>query len=393
MKNVLYISNIRKNILKQHITPRLLHVPVKHTAIETTKQSKFTATEITFLKNSVTMNSEKVSSIGERALIARLTEIFKSPAGKEVLEGAGSDDCAVLDLGGEDCLVISTDMLHRTTDFPDGMSPWQMGWMSAAVNFSDIAAMGGKPLGILTAIGMPADTEISFVEELAKGIRACAEFCETTVIGGDMDTHEELTITGTVLGRMKKSRVLKRSGAKPGDLVCVTGYAGSAGAGLEILQSKQRGVEEADKPLIKSLLEPVPRTKEARKLAASGSVTSMMDTSDGLAMSLHDLAKASHVGFKIRENTLPILPEVRDFASAHKNNPEKLLELALYTGGDFELLFTITPERLKKVQNICKLSIIGECTKYDEGIWLERPDGRTVPVERRGYQQLKAESS
>ncbi len=353
------------------------------------------------------MNSEKVSSIGERALIARLTEIFKSPAGKEVLEGAGSDDCAVLDLGGEDCLVVSTDMLHRTTDFPDGMSPWQMGWMSAAVNFSDIAAMGAKPLGILTAIGMPADTEISFVEELAKGIRACAEFCETAVIGGDIDTHEELTITGTVLGKMKKSRVMKRSGAKPGDLVCVTGHAGSAGAGLEILQSKQRGVEkigeqenkqqenekEANKPLIKSLLEPVPRTKEAQKLAASGAVTSMMDTSDGLAMSLHDLAKASHVGFKIRENTLPILPELRDFASASKNAPEKMLELALYTGGDFELLFTINPERLKKVQNICKLSIIGECTEYEKEIWLERPDGSTVPVERRGYQQLKAESS
>nr|WP_048183996.1 thiamine-phosphate kinase [Methanosarcina sp. MTP4] len=360
------------------------------------------------------MNSKKVSSIGERALITRLTEIFKSPAGKEVLEGAGSDDCAVLDLGGEDCLVISTDMLHRTTDFPEGMSPWQMGWMSAAVNFSDIAAMGAKPLGILTAIGMPAETEISFVEELAKGIRACAEFCETTVIGGDIDTHEELTITGTVLGRMKKNQLLRRSGAKPGDLVCVTGYAGSAGAALEVLQSKQRGLEKAgeqnnsptgeqkneqgnkkkaSETLIKSLLEPVPRTKEAQKLAASGSVTSMMDTSDGLAMSLHDLAQAGRIGFKIRENSLPTLQEVRDFASTSKNGPEKLLELALYTGGDFELLFTINPERLKKVQNICKLSIIGECTEYEKGIRLERPDGSTVPVKRRGYQQLKAENN
>ncbi|AKB26661.1 Thiamine-monophosphate kinase [Methanosarcina sp. MTP4] len=374
----------------------------------------YLTTKLKTLYDPVIMNSKKVSSIGERALITRLTEIFKSPAGKEVLEGAGSDDCAVLDLGGEDCLVISTDMLHRTTDFPEGMSPWQMGWMSAAVNFSDIAAMGAKPLGILTAIGMPAETEISFVEELAKGIRACAEFCETTVIGGDIDTHEELTITGTVLGRMKKNQLLRRSGAKPGDLVCVTGYAGSAGAALEVLQSKQRGLEKAgeqnnsptgeqkneqgnkkkaSETLIKSLLEPVPRTKEAQKLAASGSVTSMMDTSDGLAMSLHDLAQAGRIGFKIRENSLPTLQEVRDFASTSKNGPEKLLELALYTGGDFELLFTINPERLKKVQNICKLSIIGECTEYEKGIRLERPDGSTVPVKRRGYQQLKAENN
>ncbi len=379
----------------------------------------YLTTKLKTLYDPVIMNSKKVSSIGERALITRLTEIFKSPAGKEVLEGAGSDDCAVLDLGGEDCLVISTDMLHRTTDFPEGMSPWQMGWMSAAVNFSDIAAMGGKPLGILTAIGMPAETEISFVEELAKGIRACAEFCETTVIGGDIDTHEELTITGTVLGRMKKNQLLRRSGAKPGDLVCVTGYAGSAGAALEVLQSKHRGFEKAgeqnnsqageqkneqgnkqgneqgnekkaSETLIKSLLEPVPRTKEAQKLAASGSVTSMMDTSDGLAMSLHDLAQAGRIGFKIRENSLPVLPEVRDFASTSENDPEKLLELALYTGGDFELLFTVDPEQIKKVQNICKLSIIGECTEYEKGIWLERPDGSIIPVKRRGYQQLKA---
>lgn len=374
----------------------------------------YITTKLKTLYDPVIMNSKKVSSIGERALITRLTEIFKSPAGKEVLEGAGSDDCAVLDLGGEDCLVISTDMLHRTTDFPEGMSPWQMGWMSAAVNFSDIAAMGAKPLGILTAIGMPAETEISFVEELAKGIRACAEFCETTVIGGDIDTHEELTITGTALGRMKKNQLLRRSGAKPGDLVCVTGYAGSAGAALEVLQSKQGGLEKAgeqnnspageqeneqgnekmaSETLIKSLLEPVPRTKEAQKLAVSGSVTSMMDTSDGLAMSLHDLAQAGRIGFKIRENSLPILREVRDFASTPENDPEKLLELALYTGGDFELLFTINPERIKKVQNICKLSIIGECTEYEKGILLERPDGSTVPVKHRGYQQLKTGNS
>ncbi|MCQ1535996.1 thiamine-phosphate kinase [Methanosarcina sp. KYL-1] len=365
------------------------------------------------------MTEKKVSAIGERALISRLSEIFKAPAGKggkqekgkeespegkkespqELLVGPGSDDCAVLDLNGEDCLVVTTDMLHRTTDFPEGMTPWQIGWMSAAVNLSDIASMGARPTGLLVAIGMPADTEISFFEELAKGIQACAEFCETPVIGGDLDTHEELTITGTALGRVKKNQLLRRSGAKPGDLVCVTGHTGSAGAALEVLQSKHGGIgrKKASESLIKSLLEPVPRTHEAQKLAASGAVTSMMDTSDGLAMSLHDLAKVSRVGFKIRENSLPILQEVRDFASSPEkgpeNGPEKLLELALYTGGDFELLFTITPERLKKVQNICKLSVIGECTKYEEGIVLESVDGRIQPVEQRGYQQLKAESS
>jgi len=338
----------------------------------------------------MTMKETKVSSVGERALISRLSEIFNAPEGKErgregILVGAGSDDCAVLDLKGEDCLVVTTDMLHRTTDFPPEMTPWQMGWMSAAVNLSDIAAMGAEPTGLLMAIGMPADTEIVFVEELAKGIQACAEFCGTAVVGGDLDTHAELTITGTALGRVKKSQLLLRKGAKPGDFVCITGYTGSAGAALKAIQSKK----PVSETVLKALFEPIPRTMEARKLAESGAVTSMMDTSDGLAMSLYDLARQSKVGFRIREEALPILPEVREFASG----PGELPELALYTGGDFELIFTVDPDRLKKVQNICNLTIIGECTKYETGIVLESPECRLTIIEQRGYQQLKAEAA
>lgn len=334
----------------------------------------------------MTMKETKVSSIGERALISRLSEIFNAPEGKErgqegIIIGAGSDDCAVLDLKGEDCLVVTTDMLHRTTDFPAEMTPWQMGWMSAAVNLSDIAAMGAEPTGLLMAIGMPSDTEIDFVEELARGIQACVEFCGTTVIGGDIDTHAELTITGTALGRVKKSQLLLRKGAKPGDLVCITGYTGSAGAALKAVFSKK----PVSETVLKALFEPVPRTREARELAESGAVTSMMDTSDGLAMSLYDLSRQSKVGFKIRENTLPILPEVREFASG----PEELLEFALYTGGDFELIFTVDPKRLKKVQNICNLTIIGECTKYETGIMLESPECKLTAIKQLGYQQLK----
>jgi thiamine-monophosphate kinase len=336
------------------------------------------------------MKETKVSSIGERALISRLSEIFNAPEGKErgqeeVIVGVGSDDCAVLDLKGEDFLVVTTDMLHRTTDFPAEMTPWQMGWMSAAVNLSDIAAMGAEPAGLLMAIGMPSDTEIIFVEELARGIKACAEFCGTAVIGGDLDTHAELTITGTALGKVKKSQLILRKGAKPGDLVCVTGYTGSAGAALKAIQSK-KAVSET---VLKALFEPVPRTREARELAESGAVTSMMDTSDGLAMSLYDLSRQSKVGFRVREADLPILPEVRAFTL----DGEELLELALYTGGDFELIFTVDPGRLKKVQNICNLTIIGECTEYETGIMLESPDRGLTAIKQLGYQQLKAETA
>lgn len=332
------------------------------------------------------MKETKVSSIGERALISRLSGIFEISGGRKaqrgILVGSGSDDCAVLDLDGENCLVVTTDMLHRTTDFPVEMTPWQMGWMSAAVNLSDIAAMGAEPAGLLMAIGMPADTRIAFVEELAKGMQACAEFCGTAIIGGDLDTHAELTVVGTALGRVKKSKLLLRRGARPGDLVCVTGHTGSAGAALEALQSN-KPVSEV---VLKALFEPVPRTKEARVLAESGAVTAMMDTSDGLAMSLYDLSRESRVGFTIKESALPILKEVRDFVSSH----EELMELSLYTGGDFELLMTIDSQQMKKVQNLCNLTVIGECTEYESGIMLESSECRLTTIEQRGYQQLKA---
>ena len=335
------------------------------------------------------MKETKVSSVGERALISRLSEIFKAPEGKEkgqegILIGAGSDDCAVLDLKGEDCLVVTTDMLHRTTDFPEEMTPWQMGWMSAAVNLSDIAAMGAEPTGLLMAIGMPADTEIAFVEELAKGMQACAEFCGTAIIGGDLDTHAELTVTGTALGRVKKSQLLLRRGAKPGDLVCVTGYTGSAGAALEALQSKK----PVSETVLKALFEPIPRTKEARILAESGAVTSMMDTSDGLAMSLYDLARAEPCGLQNPGK----YPSHSQGSQGICFKSDDLTELSLYTGGDFELLITIDPQQMKKVQNICNLTVIGECTKYEAGIVLESPGCRLTTIEQRGYQQLKAET-
>jgi len=240
-----------------------------------------------------------VSTIGERALIARLSKIFTTArsCSPEIILGAGADDCAVIDITDKDCLVVTTDMLHRRTDFPSRMSPWQIGWMAAAVNLSDIAAMGARPVGILSALGFPADTDVGLVEDIARGMDDCAKACGTTVIGGDIDTHDELTITGTAIGRVKKSELLTRCGAQAGDMVCVMGCVGSAGAALRAL-GDWKGTQVSDS-ILRALFEPVPHTTDAQELAGSGAVSSMMDTSDGLALSLHDLAGAGAVGFKV----------------------------------------------------------------------------------------------
>ena len=301
--------------------------------------------------------------LGERELIRRISEI---------LGGVENDDCAVID-AGERYLVATTDMLHRKTDFPDIMNPWQMGWMAVAVNLSDIAAMGAEPLGVLIAAGLPPEADLYFIDELFSGFGDCAAYYGTRILGGDTDSHQELTITGTALGLVEKELVLRRRGARVGDLLCTTGRLGGAGGGL---WAWQQGWQ--DSPLIEKLLEPEPRLAEGRALAKSGAVTAMMDNSDGLALSLSDLAGVSHVGFVVREEALPVTEGL-----AETVGQEKAREFVMSAGGDFELVFTVRPEGLEAARKACGLTVIGEVV--EEGIWMEK-GGERRQVEARGYE-------
>ena len=285
------------------------------------------------------------------------------------------EDCAVIDLADAEYLVATTDMFHRTTDFPEEMSAWQIGWMCAAGTLSDIAAMGAHPCGLLVSIGLP-DLPPAFVESMIDGMSACARECGTAIIGGDTDSHQELTISGTALGHVRKDQILRRHGAQVGDLVCVTGYLGTAGAGMRALESGRA----ADDPVaVKKLFEPIPRIAEGISLAESKTVTSMMDNSDGLSISLYQLAEVSGCGFTIQADSLPVLPGLDPDLGL---GPD--LELALYSGGDFELLFTVAPERLDDAMDACELTIIGEVTPVAGGITLDK----TREIERKGYRSL-----
>lgn len=305
----------------------------------------------------------KCSDIGERGLVRLITEI---------LGGIDHDDCAVIDLEDR-FLVATTDMLHRETDFPKQASPWQIGWMSAAVNLSDIAAMGAEPLGLLMATGIPPETEVDSVEGLFRGMHDCARSAGTRILGGDMDSHKELTIAGTALGTVRRELIIRRRGSRPGDLLCTTGSFGGAGAGLRILLS---GGDPSD-PLSRKLLEPEPRLAEGQALARSRSVTSMMDNSDGLAISLYDLAEASDTGFVVRAEALPVARGAEEIFGH-----DEALEMALYSGGDFELIFTVRPEMIDAAYSACRLGVIG--TVVDQGVWIER-DGKMMPLAKKGF--------
>ena len=262
------------------------------------------------------------------------------------------DDCAVIPCGDR-LMVASTDMLHETTDFPVGMTDWQVGWMATAVTLSDIASMGAAPGQVLLAVGLDEPQRLRGIME---GARDCCTAFDAELVGGDLDAHRELTIVSTGLGTVAPEHLVRRRGARPGDVIAVTGPLGEAEAALAGYDRHR-----------KELLEPQPRVREGQALGRAG-VSAMMDISDGLALSLHDLLAVNDCGFAIDTARLPLPAGV----------PEKEgRELALYGGGDFELLFTTPPEILP-VPGVA-VHIIGEVIPERTVL----ADGN--PLERRGY--------
>ena len=380
-----------------------------------------------------TCKTEQVERLGEVRLVERITKQFSANANANeqvVTAGAGEDDCAVLDLDeakakanyNSKYLVVTTDTLQESTHFPAGISPFQIGWSAVAVNLSDIAAMGARPFAFTLALGVPAETETVFVDEVVQGVKKCASAYNTAVVGGDTTRSKEVVLTGTCLGFA--DRPVRRAGAEVGDLVCVTGSLGNAALGQKIVErevaegekgeeegagkGKKEGeevelkvpkkVEEAAK---KALFQPVPRVKEGVVLADSGLVTSMIDISDGLALSLAALAKSSKVGFEIYEEKVPVAA-AGDLA---KLDLRLRRELAFYYGGDYELLFTLrasggaeagraeagargNAELLRRLQREVKMSVVGRVLPAEEGLYFKREDGTKEEVKIKGYQHF-----
>jgi len=299
----------------------------------------------------------------------------------EVLSLSQREDCVLFDME-EHYVVVGCDMVHERTDFPFQMAPYQRGWMSVAVSLSDIAAMGAQPLGVLVALGIPEGTPPSYVRQMAEGMRGCAAHAGTRILGGDTDQHDELTICTTGVGIVSKRYCARRRGAHVGDVVAITGTLGDAACGFALLSGKLRGDPLSDplkaherEGLIERALMPIPRVREGMEIARV--CTSMMDTSDGLAMSLHELSAQSGVGFEIYEDMLPISEGVRACAV-------DILEMALYGAGDFELLFTI-PERAVHVLEHTRPTVIGRVVEQGKVV-LRKSDGSSIPIERRGWE-------
>jgi thiamine-monophosphate kinase len=324
----------------------------------------------------------KLSSLGERRIIEMFARQFGIRGCKDVLIPIG-DDCAVIKFGGEERLLVSTDTIIQSSHIPKEMTPEQIGRYAVNVVLSDIAAMGGSPVGLVFSIALPADEDEEFVKSLAKGMESAASEHGTCIVGGDTQEAKEITITGMALGKAKEDNLLLRSNARVGDLICVTGTIGSAAAGFYCL------IKNLPCPptFIERALEPKARLEEGRII--SKYANSCIDASDGLAWSVHEITVQSNVGSLIYEKKIPIDPELKKISGLSKAAEE---ETVLYKGGDFELLFTINPEKYEVVEKKLKklgsmVTVIGEITKKGNKVVDEK--GKTKELEKRGWQAFK----
>lgn len=272
---------------------------------------------------------------------------------------AVGDDAAVID-----GLVITTDMLHESTDFPTGTTRYTAGWRGVGASLSDVAAMGATAKACVAVYGAP-EFDATELTGFVAGARDVSNAVGAEYVGGDLDTHVEFTVATTAIG--ETSAPVWRSGASPGEAVCVSGTLGRTAAALRLFDE---GVVDRANELFR--FEP----RVATGNAVASDATAMIDSSDGLARSLHQLAEASRCGISIESQTIPIDPAVHEVAA----DPNEALELGVFVGEDFELVFTVPQGAVDDLKDVAPtaITVIGEVT--ESGVYL---DG--VALEDSGY--------
>ncbi len=337
----------------------------------------------------------EINQLGEFGLIDRIHEKF-TLKNSSSLTGIG-DDAAVIDAGNE-CVLISTDMLVEGVHFDLSYTPiHHLGYKAVAVNVSDIAAMNGRAEQITVSIALSNRFSVEAVDALYAGIKAACENYKVDLVGGDTTSSSSgLVISITAIGRAHKEKISYRSGAQPNDIICVTGDLGGAFTGLQVLAREkevyltnpdmQPNLEKYEY-MVGRQLKPEARTDIVFDLEEAGvKPTAMIDISDGLASELFHIAKNSGVGFRIYEDKIPIDHATYETAIEFKLDP---ITCALNGGEDYELLFTISKSDQEKIKNHPDIHFIGYVHERKGENVLITKQGNAVPLRAQGWDHFK----
>ena len=334
-----------------------------------------------------------VGETGEFTLIDRIKKILPAAGKKDLLVDIG-DDTAVIRMDKRRALLLTCDIQVEGRHFRfEHITPYQLGRRAMAVNLSDIAAMGGTPTYALVSLGLPAAFPVGSYDRLFEGMRDELQPHRARIVGGNLaQTRDFLIVDVTLLGEADLSRVLTRGGARPGDRIFVSGELGSSGAGFQVLAMFGKKFPARFKDFVKSHLLPTPRVDLGRRIAHSGVATSMIDLSDGVASDLFHICTRSGVGAEIHENRLPLPENLGEIA---EETGKSVLDLALHSGEDYELLFT-TPFRIpaEKVRSVAgrsgvPVTEIGNIVRREDGCRLVDSRGRRTPLAPTGWDHFR----
>ncbi|MFY3740364.1 MAG: thiamine-monophosphate kinase [Candidatus Nitrosomirales archaeon] len=292
-----------------------------------------------------------------------------------------NDDVATMPFGSK-FLVFKCDMFVLSTDAPRQMSLSQMARKSIVSSLSDLACKGVRPLATLVSIAIPKDFTEKNIAAIANGFRIAEREFNVNIIGGDTNEGKELVIDCCMIGLC--DHIVKRSGARNGDLIVTSGAFGYSASGLKILTRKTKTNKQFRNKAVRAVLMPKPRLEFGELLARYA--TSSMDSSDGLAITLHELSRQSRRMFVMKE--LPATKEIREFA---KRNRYNFNELILHGGEEYEIVATIPKRYLTRVKHLarktrCKLFVLGTVAKGSGVFILEK--GKRITIERRGWEHL-----
>lgn len=322
-----------------------------------------------------------VSTLGEQGLL----KIFRQYCSDVV----GDDAAPMGQTKPEHQMVVTTDMLVDGVHFSDRTtSPEDVGWRAAAVNLSDLAAMGAKPWGLVMSVGLTPDTEVNWIEGVYRGFSECLRTYGTELVGGDTVRSPMRTLAVTAFGQVPKDKLIQRHTAQVGDVIVITGLHGLSKAGLELLldQNLERNLAKkllvpfkicdrslSGQELVQAICRyhqrPTPRFDAIAILHEilnhdhypQGFPISGMDSSDGLADAIAQICRASHVGAKIYWRSLPIPKIIRNLAG------DQALNWVLYGGEDFELVLCMPlPLAKKLVHQLANAAIIGEIVEGNQ---------------------------
>ena len=344
----------------------------------------------------------EISELGEFGLIDRLTSDIK-PTNASTLLGAG-DDCAILGYDGGTRQLVTTDLLLEGIHFDLVYTPLRhLGYKAVMVNLSDVYAMNGTPRQITVSLGIDKRLQVEDIEELYAGMRLACERHKVDLVGGDTSSSVTgLTISITCIGEAPEKDIVRRSGAKPTDLICCSGNLGAAYLGLQLLerdkaiyfQQLKEGKLSPDTPfqpdfagreyLLERFLKPEARRDITEALRKAGIVpTSMMDISDGLSSELLHICKASHVGCRLYEERIPL--DYQTAAAAEELNLN-VSTCALNGGEDYELLFTVPLALHETIEQLDDIKIIGHITDADDGAVMVARGGSEMTLKAQGWQ-------